>query len=281
MDGGTGRCLCGAVRYAFEGEPNWQGHCHCESCRRATGSPFTSFLAVDHSRFRWTGTAPAMRPSSPGVERGFCPACGTPMAYQSAARSHEIDLYAATLDNPAAYEPTFHAHWNERLPWLHIADGLPVQRMPRRLSPEEDMGPVLALVQRTFAFMDSKINPPSSMHRLTPEAVAAQAREGEVWVLEDLGTPLACVFLTPMEDRLYLGKLAVDEACRGQGLARQLVEHAVTRARALGFDLLELQVRVELTANQRAFTAMGFEKTGETAHEGFDRPTSLTFARRV
>lgn len=279
MDGGSGHCLCGAVRFSFEGAPNWQAHCHCESCRRATASPFTSFLGVSHATFRWTGTPPAERESSPGVRRSFCAACGTPMAYQSPTRPHEIDLYAAALDDPSSYAPTHHVHWNERLPWVKLADGLPVHRTPRRLGPGDDTVPILNFVRRAFAYMDGVIDPPSSAHRLTEAAIARHAEAGEVWLLEDEGRPIACLFLTPETDRLCIGKLAVEEAFRGQGLARQLVTLAEERARARGLGRVELQTRVELAANHAAFAAMGFEKTGETAHEGYDRPTSLTFSK--
>lgn len=281
MDGGTGRCLCGAVRYRFDGPPNWQVHCHCESCRRATSSPFTSFFAVDHGRLEWSGT-PVMRyESSPGIFRSFCPRCGSPMAYQSDARRHEVDLYALTLDDPSAFAATVHVHWDEHLPWLRLADGLPREYAPRRMGPAEDFGPVLALIRDSFAFMDGRIDPPSSMHRLTEAVLAEQARAAELWVAEENGGPVACVVLTPRDDDLYLGKLAVAAPHRGKGLARQLVDHAVNRARALGKTAVVLQTRVELTENHAAFEAMGFRKTGETAHAGFTRPTSLTYRREV
>ena len=44
---------------------------------------------------------------------------------------------------------------------------------------------------------------------------------------------------------------------------------------------LELQTRIELTENQATFGRMGFVKTAETAHEGFDRPTSITMRAKV
>jgi hypothetical protein len=33
--------------------------------------------------------------------------------------------------------------------------------------------------------------------------------------------------------------------------------------------------------NHATFRALGFAEAGRTAHEGFDRPTSITFARPV
>ena len=38
--GGTGGCLCGAVRYRYQGEPTAIGLCQCERCRRQSGSAF-------------------------------------------------------------------------------------------------------------------------------------------------------------------------------------------------------------------------------------------------
>jgi N-acetylglutamate synthase-like GNAT family acetyltransferase len=281
MGGGTGRCLCGAVRYRFDGPPNWSAHCHCESCRRATSSPMTSFFAVDHDRLAWSGAERRQYESSPGVFRSFCPRCGSPLTYQSPARQHEIDLYAATLDDPSTFTPELHVLWDERLPWLHISDTLPKQRGLRRMTPDEDFGPLLTLIRKSFAYMEGRIDPPSSMHRLTTASLAESAAKAEIWVAEETGAPVACMVLTPEPDILYLGKLSVAEQCRNQGLARQLVAHALARARALGKVAVTLQTRIELIENHAAFAAIGFRKTGESAHEGYARPTTLNFRRDV
>lgn len=119
-----GHCLCGAVRFEYAGPENWRGHCHCESCRRNTSAPFTSFLAVPNAAFRWTGAAPAVYESSPGVRRLFCGRCGSPMAFEADRYSHEIHLYAASLEDPAGYVPDFHVHWAERVPWIALSDDL-------------------------------------------------------------------------------------------------------------------------------------------------------------
>lgn len=126
--------------------------------------------------------------------------------------------------------------------------------------------------------MEGRIDPPSSLRNLTPEALTRQAATGEIWVI---GAPVACVFLTPKPGALYLGKLAVAASHRGRGLARQLIELAEERARVLSLPALELETRVELVENQAAFRAMGFEEVGRTAHPGYDRPTSITYRRAV
>ena len=160
------------------------------------------------------------------------------------------------------------------------AEGGSQTDLPRRLSHDDPSIPdVLTLIRAAFAAMEGRIDPPSSMHRLDAAAVSDQAQRGEIWTL---GTPpVACVFLTPREGALYLGKLAVAGDHRGRGLARRLVDHAATRARALGLPALELQTRIELAENHAAFSRMGFMTTGTTTHPGYDRPTSVTMRRPV
>jgi GNAT superfamily N-acetyltransferase len=149
----------------------------------------------------------------------------------------------------------------------------------RRLAPTDDTAAVHALLVDAFAYMDGVIDPPSSLLRMSPADLAAEAGRAELWVI---GTPPdACVILTPQADTLYLGKLAVAHRARGMGLARRLVEHACARARALALPSVTLQTRVELTDNHHAFARLGFVETGRSAHPGHIRPTSVTFRRCV
>lgn len=150
---------------------------------------------------------------------------------------------------------------------------------PHRLHPTAQFSDVLRLIQAEFAYMQGRINPPSSMNRLTVADLAQLAAQAEVWAI---GTPpRACMVLTPRADCLYLGKLAVAAAHRGTGLARVLVDLACQRAQARGLPAVELQTRVELVENQATFRALGFAETGRTAHEGFAQPTSITFRKLV
>ena len=82
--------------------------------------------------------------------------------------------------------------------------------------------------------------------------------------------------LRPREDALHIGKLAVRPGLHGSGIGKALVAAAQAEARALDLKALELQTRIELTENHAAFARMGFVKVGETAHPGYERPTSIT-----
>lgn len=118
----TGRCLCGDIRFEYEGAPLETMHCHCESCRGHTSGPISTFLIIDKRSFRYTRGKPVAYASSPGVERTHCGRCGSPISYEN---KHEFALYACTLDDPAAVAPAYHSWIAEQMPWLEIADTLP------------------------------------------------------------------------------------------------------------------------------------------------------------
>lgn len=151
---------------------------------------------------------------------------------------------------------------------------------PVRITADDPSVPgILDLVQRSFAYMEPRIDPPSSMHRLSVDSIQDECVQGEVWAIEQ--PAYACVFLTEKDDCLYIGKLAVSETMRGQGLARRLIDLAANRARAKRLQMLELSTRIELVENHHTFSRLGFLKTGEDRHAGYERPTFIIMRKPV
>jgi hypothetical protein len=122
MEGG---CLCGAVRYAIEGEPINSGICHCETCRRVASAPRLPFIGVPSAAFRFTRGAPVDFASSPSVIRSFCGQCGSPLTYRRDGAPDELDVMTVSLDDPSAVPPTFHIWVSEALDWDCLAADLP------------------------------------------------------------------------------------------------------------------------------------------------------------
>ncbi|SLN72873.1 Acetyltransferase (GNAT) family protein [Roseovarius albus] len=151
----------------------------------------------------------------------------------------------------------------------------------RRYTRHDDFHALHMLLHQAFAHMEGRIDPPSSMTRLTPDGLRGMADECEIWVLEQRDQPIACMILTPEDGNLYLGKLAVSHPHRAQGHARDLIHHAEDRCRALRLAGLTLETRIELTENHSAFSSLGFRTIGSTAHPGYDHPTSLTMFKPV
>lgn len=160
----------------------------------------------------------------------------------------------------------------------HATTNITVRRAPPDFA---DWERVRALILDAFAYMDSRINPPSSALRLTAQSMKADADKGALLIAERAGDLVGCVFAQVKGDALYIGKLAVRPGLQGAGVGRKLVDAAREEARRRGLGILELQTRIELTENHATFARMGFVKTAETAHEGFDRPTSITMRAPV
>ncbi len=75
----TGSCLCGAVRYTVQGEPQRAFHCHCSRCRKATGTGHASNLFLKGSLTWDAGESLVKHYKVPEAERftnAFCSECG-------------------------------------------------------------------------------------------------------------------------------------------------------------------------------------------------------------
>jgi ribosomal protein S18 acetylase RimI-like enzyme len=140
---------------------------------------------------------------------------------------------------------------------------------------------LLQLLQEAFAFMDERIDPPSSVHRLTSTSIAKKSQDETLFLATDKGELVGCVFARPQDDALYVSKLAVRKDRQRHGIGRRLVRAAEEYARDTGLSYLELDTRIELKENRETFAAMGFVKTAEHAHEGYDHPTFVTMRKQL
>lgn len=138
---------------------------------------------------------------------------------------------------------------------------------------------LLALIRRAFAYMDGVIDPPSSAHLLSADSLAGKAKKETCFVAVENGRLVGCVFALERAQDFYVGKLAVEPALQGQGVGARLMQAVEDLARERGKDAIELQTRIELTANHAAFARLGFRETGRTAHAGYDRSTSITMRK--
>lgn len=121
----SGHCLCGAIHFEADAEPLSTGLCHCESCRRHTGSVVAAFVTYPKNAVRWSGAEPTRYRSSPSVTRSFCSGCGSPLAYEHDQSAAEIELYLGALDDPARFPPQHHSHFRERVAWFDTVDRSP------------------------------------------------------------------------------------------------------------------------------------------------------------
>ena len=120
----SGKCFCGQIPFRVRGAPLWVAHCHCNSCRRSTGAPITTFVGFDKKQVSFEGDR-MFYSSSPGVKRGFCANCGTPMTYESDRCENEIHFYISVMDEPERFIPERHVFYDEHIKWFEVNDDLP------------------------------------------------------------------------------------------------------------------------------------------------------------
>ncbi|WP_244995687.1 GFA family protein [Pseudooceanicola nitratireducens] len=81
----TGSCMCGAVRFTATDVPATFGACHCDACRRWTGSAMLA-VTVPQDKLTWEGEAQIRTlQSSDWAERAWCQRCGSALYYHVTA----------------------------------------------------------------------------------------------------------------------------------------------------------------------------------------------------
>ena len=105
------------MRFVAHGKPRWVAYCHCQSCRRQTGAPVSAYAGFEDAQVEWLGDKPSVYGSSPGVQRGHCPRCGSPVYYKGERWPGETHLHLGLFDRPDLV-PANEAFRDERLPWL-------------------------------------------------------------------------------------------------------------------------------------------------------------------
>ncbi|GLQ56839.1 GFA family protein [Devosia nitrariae] len=125
----TGGCLCGGVRYRYEGEVRDANYCHCEDCRRISGSAFGVSVPVDAAGFEIVRGEPKgytkSGDSGRAVTRFFCPECGSPLFTVPPLHPEVRFLKAGSLDDPSAVRPARQSWTRSRVSWASIDPELP------------------------------------------------------------------------------------------------------------------------------------------------------------
>ena len=126
-NGGSGSCLCGAVRYRYQGEPSSVGLCQCERCQRQSGSAFLIGVIFPKEAVRIEGELSTYEACIDGdlkLRRHFCPVCGSAVSI-TLDRFPEIrSMMGGTLDNKAHVKPGFSIWCSAGQPWLTLPQGI-------------------------------------------------------------------------------------------------------------------------------------------------------------
>ena len=141
---------------------------------------------------------------------------------------------------------------------------------------------MLDLILHAFAEYRGKLDPESSAFGETVESVRQALEVGEGLAAWNGGRMVGGLILEPRGAvGLYLGRLAVDPAYRGRGIAGGLAQAAEAWALRGGRFHLELNVRLALAGNIHLFERLGYRETARKSHPGFIHPTYLVMEKSL
>lgn len=116
-----GGCLCGAVRFEVAGDPLSVSICHCESCKRVSGSAFSVNCIFPRDALTYLShpaTYVDRSDSGDPVHREFCSICGSSIRSRATATADFAMMKAGAFDMPECFTPTVEIYCRSALPWL-------------------------------------------------------------------------------------------------------------------------------------------------------------------
>ena len=129
-----GGCSCGSVRFELEGHPLWVLACHCDACKKRTGSAYGVAVMVETQAVKEfsgpTRTFTRLGDSENKVHYEFCPNCGTTLRWHVDIVPGRQAFAGGTIDDMRLLKLTAEMYTDAALPWSRIGCELARPRSP-------------------------------------------------------------------------------------------------------------------------------------------------------
>lgn len=129
----SGSCLCGMVSFAIAGEFEQFYLCHCEYCRKDTGSAHAANLFSSTATLKWlTGEDRVRVFNLPGTRhsKGFCSNCGSALP-SIQVNGRLLSVPAGSLDDEIRIRPAAHLFMASKAGWDEGLENIPkVEQLP-------------------------------------------------------------------------------------------------------------------------------------------------------
>jgi hypothetical protein len=122
----TGGCLCGAIRYEIDGEPFRIANCHCDDCRKATGSAYATNLFFKEEQIKILQGTPKkfehLADSHNTMIKEFCSDCGSQVFGSGANRPGVKNIKVGSIDDARFVKPQVNLYTAHALSCSYIDD---------------------------------------------------------------------------------------------------------------------------------------------------------------
>ena len=123
----TGSCLCGSVNYKSNSDPLVIQNCHCDQCRKATGSVYLTNLFIKEENFEITGEVnnySHLSDAGNNMTKYFCPNCGSQVFGKNSGRPGIITIRAGTVNEKDIIKPIRNLFLKSKVPSTPIDSNL-------------------------------------------------------------------------------------------------------------------------------------------------------------
>jgi hypothetical protein len=124
----TGGCLCGAIRYEIEGEPFRIANCHCDDCRKATGSAYATNIFFQEDQITLLqGTLKIFEHTADSgntMFKEFCDTCGSQVLAGGSMRPGVKTVKVGSIDDASFVIPDVNLYTSHALSCTHIDENI-------------------------------------------------------------------------------------------------------------------------------------------------------------
>ena len=123
----TGSCLCGSVNYKSNSDPLVIQNCHCDQCRKATGSVYLTNLFIKEENFEITGEVnnyTHLSDAGNNMTKYFCLNCGSQVFGKNSGRPGIITIRAGTVNEKDIIKPIRNLFLKSKVPSTPINSNL-------------------------------------------------------------------------------------------------------------------------------------------------------------
>lgn len=124
MEAYKGGCSCGSLRFELADHPLWVLACHCDACKKRTGSPYGVAVMVENKSVKEfageTRTYTRVGDSGNKVRYEFCPNCGTTLRWHVDIVPQRQAFAGGAFDDMKRLTVIAEMYTDEAMPWARI-----------------------------------------------------------------------------------------------------------------------------------------------------------------
>jgi hypothetical protein len=129
----SGSCLCGEIRFEIDGKFERFYLCHCEHCRKDSGSAHAANLFSSSAALTWLSGEDKVRQfnlPSTRHSRSFCSTCGSALPIMQ-MEGKLLVVPAGSLNSEVPIKPNAHLFGTSRASWDDALEKVPTfDRLP-------------------------------------------------------------------------------------------------------------------------------------------------------